>query len=234
MTSCSTGPRRGPTAPANGEPGSRRSPTRARRSARCGLQIAGERSGPPRPVLLGFGGQVAPPGHGAHRRPATPRRPSPATVRRRRRPAGPCPAQKEVRVVLPGEPDTPAAPGCWSTPRAPRRAPPGRRPPPRSSLGGRVIGPDAGRVPRRGGGQLGVHQHVGAVVLDRLEGGDHPAELLALLGVVGPHGQGRAATPAASAAARTRPRRNAGRRPPVTTVTAAPPGSPGPGAGWGP
>ena len=42
-----------------------------------------------------------------------------------------------------------------------------------------------GRVPHGAGGQLGGHEHVGAVVLDGLEGGDGPAELHAHLGVGG-------------------------------------------------
>ena len=43
----------------------------------------------------------------------------------------------------------------------------------------------AGGVPHGGGGQLGGDEHVGAVVLDRLEHGDLAAELLAHLGVLG-------------------------------------------------
>ena len=46
-------------------------------------------------------------------------------------------------------------------------------------------GGGAGRVPHGGGRQLGGHEHVGAVVLDRLEHGDRAAELLAHLGVLG-------------------------------------------------
>ena len=42
-----------------------------------------------------------------------------------------------------------------------------------------------GGVPHGGGGQLGGDEHVGAVVLDRLEHGDRAAELLAHLGVLG-------------------------------------------------
>ncbi len=42
-----------------------------------------------------------------------------------------------------------------------------------------------GRVPHRGGAQLDGHQHVGAVVLDGLEGRDGTAELHPLLGVLG-------------------------------------------------
>ena len=45
----------------------------------------------------------------------------------------------------------------------------------------------AGRVPGRGGGLLGVDEHVGGVVLDGLEGADGPAELLADLGVLDGH-----------------------------------------------
>ena len=45
------------------------------------------------------------------------------------------------------------------------------------------VGCGAGGVPHRRGGQLGRHEHVGAVVLDRLEGSDGPAELHALLRV---------------------------------------------------
>ena len=41
-----------------------------------------------------------------------------------------------------------------------------------------------GRVPHGRGRQLGGHEHVGAVVLDRLEHGDRAAELLAHLGVL--------------------------------------------------
>ena len=40
-------------------------------------------------------------------------------------------------------------------------------------------------IPHRGGRQLGGHEHVGAVVLDRLEHGDRSTELLTLLGVLG-------------------------------------------------
>ena len=43
----------------------------------------------------------------------------------------------------------------------------------------------AGGVPDRRGGELGRDEHVGAVVLDRLEHGDGPAELHAHLGVGG-------------------------------------------------
>ena len=42
-----------------------------------------------------------------------------------------------------------------------------------------------GRVPHVGRGELAGHEHVGAVVLDRLEHGDGPAELQAHLGVGG-------------------------------------------------
>jgi hypothetical protein len=48
-------------------------------------------------------------------------------------------------------------------------------------------GSGLGRVPHGGGGQLGGHGHVGAVVLDRLEHADDPPELHPLLGV----GRGR-------------------------------------------
>ena len=54
-----------------------------------------------------------------------------------------------------------------------------------------VVG--AGRVPGGRGGLLGVHQHVGGVVLDGLEGADGAAELLADLGVLDGHLQGRPA-----------------------------------------
>ncbi len=48
-------------------------------------------------------------------------------------------------------------------------------------------GGGTGGVPHGAGGQLGGHDHVGAVVLDRLEHGDRPTELDALLGVLGGH-----------------------------------------------
>ena len=49
------------------------------------------------------------------------------------------------------------------------------------------IGGRPGRVPDRRGRQLGGDEHVGAVVLDRLEHRDRAAELLAHLGVLGGH-----------------------------------------------
>ncbi len=55
-----------------------------------------------------------------------------------------------------------------------------------------VVGP--GGVPGRGGGLLGVDEHVGGVVLDGLEGADGAAELLAHLGVLDRHVQAGPAT----------------------------------------
>ena len=47
-----------------------------------------------------------------------------------------------------------------------------------------VLGRGAGGVPHRSDARLAGHQHVRAVVLDRLERGDGPAKLLAHLGVL--------------------------------------------------
>ena len=87
--------------------------------------------------------------------------------------------QVEVRVVLPRVPDAAVdldvhlrGPPVGGERDAGRDR--GREPP----LGfGAIRAPD--RVPRGGVGELGVDQHLRAVVLDRLEGRDDPAELLA-------------------------------------------------------
>ena len=47
-----------------------------------------------------------------------------------------------------------------------------------------------GGVPHGAGGDLGLDEHVGAVMLHGLEGGDHTTELLTHPGVVGGHGGG--------------------------------------------
>ena len=88
-----------------------------------------------------------------------------------------------MRVVLPGEPDAPVhldvhlgvvlvGPECQG----------GRHSRHERELVGGLAG-GAGRLPHHGRGQLRRHQHVGAVVLDGLEGADGPAELDSLLGV---------------------------------------------------
>ena len=59
-------------------------------------------------------------------------------------------------------------------------------------LGGAGLG--ARRVPRGRGGELGGDEHVGGLVLDRLEHSDHPPELLAHLGVLARHGHARRGT----------------------------------------
>ena len=95
------------------------------------------------------------------------------------------PAEIQVGVVLPGEADAAvhldvelrALVGRRQRERGGHGR--GQRQLIASLLGG------AGGVPYRRGGELGGHEHVGAVVLDRLEGGDGPAELHAHLGVGG-------------------------------------------------
>ena len=92
-------------------------------------------------------------------------------------------SQVDVGVVLPGEPDAAVhlnvevgAQICsWC-----RHG--GRH---RGGEGGLVVGGAVGprRVPHGSGGHLGGHQHVGAVVLDGLIGGDGSAELDPILGV---------------------------------------------------
>ena len=97
------------------------------------------------------------------------------------------PAQVEVAVVLPGEADAAVhldvEVGALVGGRHGQRGGDGR------GVGELLAaaGGGAGRVPHRGGGQLGGHDHVGAVVLDRLEHGDRAAELQAHLGVLGGH-----------------------------------------------
>jgi len=90
---------------------------------------------------------------------------------------------------------------------------------------GREIGLRACRpcgVPRRRDGELGVDEHVRAVVLDRLERADGPAELLTRCGVAGGQLGACAEPPTASAAreaaAAARPR---GRAPTNTSATGA-------------
>ena len=55
----------------------------------------------------------------------------------------------------------------------------------------RGAGLGARRVPRGRGGELGRHEHVGRLVLHRLEHPDHAPELLAHLGVLARHGDAR-------------------------------------------
>ena len=52
---------------------------------------------------------------------------------------------------------------------------------------GRLRGERSGDEARRRYRRLGLQQHVGAHVLDRLEAADRPAELIAGLGVFGGH-----------------------------------------------
>ena len=99
------------------------------------------------------------------------------------------PAQVQVRVVFPGEPDAAVqlnivlrvedlcadGMGCGDSGGKPGAV--------------QVVG--AGGVPGGRGGLLRVDEHVGGVVLDRLEGADGPAELLADLGVLHRHLQAR-------------------------------------------
>ena len=95
------------------------------------------------------------------------------------------PAEIEVGVVLPGEADAAvhldvelgALVGCRQRER--RRHGRGERQLRASFLCG------TGGVPYQNRGELGGHQHVGAVVLDGLERGDGPTELHAHLGVGG-------------------------------------------------
>ena len=80
-----------------------------------------------------------------------------------------------------------------------------------------------GGVPHGAGGELGGDDHVGAVVLHRLEHGDRTTELDALLRVVGAHvactpGRRRPPRPTGS----TRARSTSTRRAPVITVAGAP------------
>ena len=85
--------------------------------------------------------------------------------------------------------------------------------------------PRRGRRPSRGGGELGGDEHVGAVVLDRLEGGDHPAELLADLRTR-PPSRRPAAIPTASAAKTARATSSSSLREPARRkVSAAAPSS---------
>ena len=84
------------------------------------------------------------------------------------------PAQEQVGIVLPGEADPPVHLdvhlGVVDVGGKGQGGGLGRR---QGELVGVVVS-RAGGVPDHGGGQLGGHQHVGAVVLDGLEGADRP------------------------------------------------------------
>ena len=96
------------------------------------------------------------------------------------------PAHVEVGVVLPGDGDAAVHLGVEVGAQVGGRARPAWRRPRRRSVSWSppVAAARAASHTARGG-QLGGHDHVGAVVLDRLVHGDDPAELHALLGVGG-------------------------------------------------
>ena len=95
------------------------------------------------------------------------------------------PAQVEVGVVLPGEADASVHLDVEVGAQVGRL----QREHGRHRRGVRALvaafGGRPGRVPHVGRGQLAGHEHVGAVVLDRFEHCDGPAELQAHLGVGG-------------------------------------------------
>jgi hypothetical protein len=91
------------------------------------------------------------------------------------------PAQEQVGVVLPGEPD--AAVHLDVHPGVHQVGLHGHGGGHGGGQVGLLRGARAGGVPGSGDGELAAHQHVGQVVLDRLEAADDPAELLADLGV---------------------------------------------------
>ena len=99
------------------------------------------------------------------------------------------PAQIQVRVVFPREPDT--AVQLNVVLRVEDLGPDGVRCGDRTGEPGAVQVVGARRVPGGRGGLFGVDEHVGGMVLDRLEGADGPAELLTDLGVLDRHLQAR-------------------------------------------
>ena len=146
------------------------------------------------------------------------------------------PAQEEVGVVLPGEPDTAVdlhAPlGAGGVGVTGESAGDGH------GDGDLVLVAAPHGVPGGGPGQLERAEHVRTAVLDRLVLADRPAELLAVLGVGrrGVHTPGRPAqsTPPPAGWRPGRARTRAGARRPGGDPSARRRGGPWPGAGSGP